>query len=166
MIDCARAKHNRVVFRYIPGNHDTDAAGWFTHSLYQIYENTPNVTIDDSEDRFGWYEHGLTMLGLFHGDKVRPKQFCNIASTKQAAMWGRTVYRYGHAGHIHKAQTIVDECGGMIVRTHQAMTAQDTYAHDNFPLSGRSMTTEVYSKKTGLYVSYPVPIENRGSAAA
>ena len=163
-IDRARERFRNVLFRYIPGNHDPKSAGWLSHGISMLYEDVPNVTIDDRQDKFGWYEHGLTMLGLFHGDRVRPRQFRDIAVTSQAAMWGRTLYRYGHAGHIHKAQTFVDECGGMIVKTHQAITAQDTYAHDNFPLSLRGVDVEVYSRRTGLYLGYPVTIENREAA--
>ena len=163
-IDRARERFRNVIFRYIPGNHDPKSAGWLSHGLSMLYEDIPNVTVDDRQDKFGWYEHGLTMIGLFHGDKVRPRQFRDIAVTSQAAMWGRTRYRYGHAGHIHKAQTFVDECGGMIVKTHQAVTAQDTYAHDNFPLSLRGVDVEVYSRRSGLYLSYPVTIENREAA--
>lgn len=161
MINLARGKHRNVIFRYIPGNHDPKSAGWLSHGMWLYFDGFDRVTIDDNQGPYGFYEFGVTMNGLFHGDKCKPGTFRNIACTQQAEMWGRTKKRYGHSGHIHKRTKIADECGGMYIETHQAVTAQDVYAHSNFELSGRSLDTVVYSRFSGEYNKFTVPIEDR-----
>ncbi len=71
-VERTREKHRHVIFRYIPGNHDPMSAGWLSHALGLCYEGDFRVTVDDNQGPFGFYEHGLVMIGLFHGDKVRP----------------------------------------------------------------------------------------------
>jgi hypothetical protein len=163
MIDRAREKHSRVIFRYIPGNHDPKSAGWLSHGMWLLYDGEDyRVSVDDSQSPFGFYEFGVTMIGLFHGHTCKPEKFRDITVSHQSEMWGRTKKRYGHSGHIHQRKVIADECGGMIIETHQAITAQDGYAHANFSLSGRSIDTVVYSRFSGEYNRFTVPIEDRG----
>src|SRR5208337_3837828 len=158
-IDRTREKHRHVIFRYIPGNHDPMSAGWLSHALGLCYEGDFRVTVDDDQGPFGFYEHGVVMNGLFHGDKVRPSAFKDLACSRMAEMWGRTKFRFGHCGHRHKREKLLDEAGGMVIETHQAVTAPDTYAYGNFSAAGRSIDTVIYDKNKGKYCEYAVGIE-------
>ncbi len=160
-IERTRERFRNVIFRYIPGNHDPKSAGWLSHALWLYYDGADGVTIDDNQGPFGFYEFGAVMNGLFHGDKIRQAQFKDAACSRQAEMWGRTKFRYGHSGHKHKSEKIRDEFAGMIVTTHQAVTAPDGYAYDNFPATGRSIDTVVYHRHSGEYCSFSVPILGR-----
>jgi len=157
-VERARERYRNVILRYIPGNHDPMSAGWLSHALWLYYDGVDRVTIDDNQGPFGFYEFGVVMNGLFHGDKIRQSQFKDAACSRQAEMWGRTKFRYGHSGHKHKSEKIRDEFAGMTVITHQAVTAPDGYAHGNFPATGRSIDAVVYHRHSGEYCSYSVPI--------
>ena len=159
-IDMARKKHKQVIFRYIPGNHDPDAAGWITDGLALLYENEPRVTIDADPGPHFFYEFGKTLICGSHGHLVPAKKLHEIACTHKFEMWGRTVHRYGHTGHRHIREKLLGaNFAGMYVETHQAVTASDKYAHGNFPLSGRSMTAVTYSRSAGEYLRITVPIK-------
>ncbi len=47
----------------------------------------------------------------------------------------------------------------MIIETHQAVTAPDTYAFANFSATGRSIDTVIYDKNKGKYCEFEVGIE-------
>jgi len=158
-VERTREKHRHVILRYIPGNHDPMSAGWLSHALWLCYEGDFRVTVDDDQGPFGFYEHGLVMNGLFHGDKVRPSAFKDLACSRMSEMWGRTKFRFGHCGHRHKREKLLDEAGGMVIETHQATTAPDSYAFANFSQTGRSIDTAIYDKNKGKYCEYAVGIE-------
>jgi hypothetical protein len=159
MIEGLLEHYRTVLVQYVGGNHDPIAAGVISDYWAAWWREEPRVQVDLSDTPHRWIEFGKTMLGLTHGHLCKPSAFVDITTSRRSEMWGRTKYRYGHMGHRHKEEILLDT-GGMKVITHSAITTSDKYAYGSFPLSGRTIDVSAYSRHRGHHISFQVPIED------
>lgn len=112
---------------YIASNHDTQTSFYCTNYLYAWYNDNPNVTVDTSAIGRKYREFGKVMLGYCHGG-AEGKNINNLMSKEQPEMFGRTKFRYMHAGHFHSSQgkTIIED-GGCIVHYLGSPTGTDSW---------------------------------------
>jgi len=62
------------------------------------------VTVDTSPEPFYVYEWGQTMIGFHHGHQVKTTEVSKAVVVRFPQVYGRTVYRYGHGGHLHHGE--------------------------------------------------------------
>ena len=155
-VDLALQKHESVLLRILPGNHDEQSALAVTLALALYFQNNPRVTVDDDAGRFWWWEWGKCLLGATHGDKAKMKDLPLIMAARNPAAWGRTKFRYIHTGHIHQESGI--EKNGVTVESHRSPVAPDAWHVGMGYGAGRSVSAITYHKEHGEIIRQKVKI--------
>ena len=62
LIEMALQKHDKVIYRGLPGNHDPEAQQSLSIALEMFFENNHRVVVDADPSDFWFYQHGLVML--------------------------------------------------------------------------------------------------------
>lgn len=149
MIDRCRARAAHVDVAMVPGNHDRDSVWHLGDSLACLYEQIPSVTIDNAPTQRKYIEFGKVMLLLTHGHLGKRDDYPLLMATEQPAMFGRTLYREAHTGHLH--QTRVQEHHGVRVRILPALSGVDAWHAENGYVGNiRAAEAFVWSKDEGL----------------
>jgi hypothetical protein len=154
--DLALQKHEEVLLRILPGNHDEQSAIAVGLALSLYYQNSPRVTVDDDAGRFWWWLWGKVLLGATHGDKAKMKDLPLIMAARNPEAWGKAKFRHIHTGHIH-TDTMIDK-GGVTVESHQTPVAPDSWHVAMGYGAGRSVKAITYSKDQGEIIRQRVNI--------
>lgn len=157
VIDMLLAKHDEVICIMAEGNHDISASAVLRSVIKRLYANNPRFR--DESNATGYYaiKHGNTMIGAHHGHKVKVKGFPTIFSNKFPRLWGDTVYRYLHSGHLHSL--LITENGGAITYQHPTIAAPDNYGSSYFGSTIRELTAIDYCKRYGRIATRTVTNE-------
>jgi hypothetical protein len=155
-IDLALQKHESVLVRILPGNHDDQSAIAVTLAVSLYYKNNPRVIVDDDAGRFWWWSWGKVFLGATHGDKAKPKDLPLIMATRNPEAWGKAKFRHIHCGHIHNDKAI--ELNGVTVESHQSPVAPDAWHVGMGYGAGRSVRAITYHKDQGELMRHRVNI--------
>lgn len=113
----------------VPGNHDTLSVWHLGDSLQMFFHNCPDVEIENSPLPRKYFQFGKVMLMFTHGNGVKRAEFPNLMACEQPKMWGDTLFRETHTGHLH--QTRLDERHGVRVRILPALCSADAWHADN-----------------------------------
>ena len=148
MIHMALEKHNHVIYRGLPGNHDPDTAPIIAIAMALLFENNPRVTVDDDPSDFWFHEHGVVMLAANHGHRTKPEKLPGVMAAYRPEMWGRTKVRQAFSGHIH--HTKAGEDMGARWETLRAAAPRDAYAHQYGYSAGRELIALTYHNERGL----------------
>jgi len=152
MIECiqmALTKHQKVLVRCLPGNHDPETTPTLAIALWAFFQNEPRVDIDCNPSRFFHYQHGLVMLSASHGDMAKITDMPGIMAASQPAMWGATRFRYAASGHLH--HKFQKEINGVVCETFQVLPPPDAWHAGMGYGAGRSMTAVTYHATRGEY---------------
>lgn len=146
-IDLALQKHENVLVRILPGNHDGQSAIAVTLGVAMYYRNNPRVTVDDDAGRFWWWTWGKVFLGATHGDQAKPEKM-PLLMAKNREAWGKSRFNHIHCGHIHNDKAIID-LAGVVVESHQSPVAPDAWHVAQGYGTGRSVKAITYHKEQG-----------------
>lgn len=160
-IEKALLKHEKVIVRILPGNHDQESAISVALALSMRYDGHPRVEVDDSANRFWWYEFGNNLLGATHGDKAKMRDLPLLMATRNKEAWGRTKYRHIMTGHIH-TQTGIEQAG-VTVESFRTPVAPDSYHANMGYNAGRTMTAITFDKEYGELARARTPIIGEGN---
>lgn len=148
-IDRTLSKHDEVLVRILPGNHDEHAAVAVSYFLQGYYRDEPRVTVDVDPGLFWWHRFGKVMLGSTHGHTVKPDQMAHIMAARRPKDWGETLHRYAHTFHLHHKRVLTVEGGGVTTEVHQAPIPADAWHWGAGYLSGRSIQSITYHAEHG-----------------
>lgn len=148
-VELLLTKHENVIVRLLPGNHDEHSTPAMTYTLRAWYRNVDRVHVDVDPSWFWWHRFGKTLLGATHGDKAKLPDMPLIMANRVPEEWGATVHRYVHGFHVHHATKAIFEGGGCIAESHQAPVAQDAYHSSKAYLSGQSLQSITYHTDRG-----------------
>jgi hypothetical protein len=157
-IDCALEKHAEVVVINEIGNHDAHTAIMLSVCLAHHYRNNPRVKIDVSPSKFHWYEFGLNLIGVTHGDTCKAEKLPGVMATDRAEAWGRTKFRRFYTGHVHHES--VKEFPGCTVETMRTLASKDAWHAGQGYRSGRSMVCDVHHRTRGRILRHEIGIED------
>jgi len=146
-IELALQKHQTVQVINEIGNHDEHTSQVLTLALSMAYENNPRVTFDMSPARFHYYQFGKVLLGITHGDKVKPERLGELMATDRPKEWGDTAHRYWYTGHIHNRK--VYELPGCMVESFRTLAGKDAWTAGAGYRAGRDMYAVVLHKEHG-----------------
>lgn len=146
-IDRALEKHAIVRVICEIGNHDDHASIMLALCLSQYYEREPRVIVDTSPAKFHWLRFGATLIGVTHGDTVKPDQLPGIMACDRKEDWGQTEYRYWYTGHIH--HDTLKEYPGVIVETFRTLAPRDAWHAGQGYRSGQDMKVDVIDRRFG-----------------
>jgi hypothetical protein len=146
-IEAALRKHAKVHVINEIGNHDDHTAQVLTIALAMAYEANPRVTFDESPMRFHYYRFHDVLIGVTHGDTVKPDKLGGIMATDRPEDWGATKRRYWYTGHIHTRNTF--EVPGCEVESFRTLAGKDAWTANMGYRSGRDMYCIVHHKNYG-----------------
>jgi hypothetical protein len=147
-IDQMLARGLRVHVPVVRGNHDPLAAWHLGEELAAWYRNNPRVTIDNAPTMRKWWEHGVNMLMLLHGNAGKLEDYGKTMAAEQPAMWGRTHWRETHSGDKHQRRLI--EQPGCTVRILPSLRPPCAWSAENMYQSIRAAEAFVWSKTEAL----------------
>jgi hypothetical protein len=150
-IDRHLEKHEKVIVRMLPGNHDEHSAVALAYFLLAWYRNEPRVTVDVDPSLFFWHRFGKVMLGATHGHTVKLDKMPGIMAHRRAEDWGLTKHRFVHGFHIHHSSKFATEGDGVISESHQAPIPPDSWHFGAGYNSGRSISSISYHRERGEY---------------
>jgi hypothetical protein len=142
----------------VPGNHDTLSNFHLGDSLDCYFHKTSDVTIDNGPMQRKYHEWRKVALMFTHGDKGKAADWPLLFATEQAEMFGRTLYREVHTGHLHQTRT--SEHHGVRVRVSPALCSADAWhSHSQFVGAIRGAEAFVWHGLEGLVsvAHYNVP---------
>jgi UDP-2,3-diacylglucosamine pyrophosphatase LpxH len=140
-------KHQRVVVRCCPGNHDPQAVWALAFTLAAYFDNEPRVEIDLSPAAHWFFRFGKVLIGSTHGDKSKAEQLLGVMACDRAEDWGQTKHRHWYCGHVHHSS--VKEYPGVTVETFRTLAASDAYAAGHGYRAGRDMRLIVLHSEHG-----------------
>jgi hypothetical protein len=147
IIDLALLRHDKVVVRNIPGNHDMHTALMLSIALDLFYREHPRVTVDtDPGDFFKW-RFGKCLIAANHGHRLKPANMALYMAAQWPEDWGETEYRYFYWGHVHHRD--LKEVPGVITESFQTLAPKDAWHAQGGYLSGRSMCAITLHKDKG-----------------
>lgn len=125
-VELAAAKHDLVIVRILPGNHDRDAYMAVMFALSERYRDNERINVHRVPGEFFAHEFGKVMIVSHHGDKSRADRMVMYMADTYPELWGRTKYRFLFTGHLHHAK--MQDIGGVQFEQLRAVTAKDAYA--------------------------------------
>lgn len=143
----ALEKHQRVVVRFVAGNHDPQAIWALAFTISAFFSNEPRVEVDLSPARHWFFRFGKVLIGATHGDASKPEQLPGVMACDRAEDWGQTRHRYWLCGHVHHSS--VKEFPGVTVETFRTLAASDAYAAGHGYRAGRDMRLIVMHREHG-----------------
>ena len=146
-VELALQKHERVIVRSIPGNHDPHAAICLTIALDCFFSNNDRVEVDTSPGEFWWYRFGKVFLGAHHGHRAKFPQLSGAMAALHPKDWGASEHRHFFTGHIHHRQAL--EINGVEVESFQTLAARDAWAAGNAFTSKRGMKSITFHRDKG-----------------
>ncbi len=143
----ALEKHQTVIVKCIPGNHDPQAIWALAFTLSAYFDNEPRVTVDLSPAKHWYYRFGKVLIGSTHGDTHKPEQLPAIMACDRSEDWGQTKHRYYYTGHIHSSNS--KEFPGVLWESFRTLAASDAYAAGHGYRAGRDMRLIVMHREHG-----------------
>lgn len=149
-IDLALRRHQHVIVRILPGNHDDQSAIYVALALALRYENNPRVTVDDDPGRFWWWRWGKTFLGAAHGDMAKMDKLPLIMASRNPVDWGASEHRMVFTGHIHHREKLnAKEVGGVDVESFNSPAAKDAWQFGEGFVSKRTVHSITFHNVDG-----------------
>jgi hypothetical protein len=146
------AQHAPVDVIAVPGNHDSVLTLALQRILVAEFRDDGRVRVEDTFTRRKPYMWGKVLLQFDHGDKAK-KKLAYLLPQEHPELWGRSVYREIHTGHLHSDSELLGTLTeqGVLVRTHPALCPSDQWHFDEgYTGSPRGAQAFVYRKEGGL----------------
>lgn len=144
----------------VPGNHDQLSVWNLGDSLDCYFNKYTDVFIDNAPTFRKYFQFGKVMLLLTHGDKGKKLDYPSVMAAEQPVMWGETVHREAHTGHLHQTRT--EEKHGTKMRISPALCPPDAWhSHNQYVGQQRGAEAFIFHREQGLIsqVFYTVPEE-------
>jgi len=141
---------------WIPGNHDTKFSYFAVCYVYGWFRNDSNVKVDLSAEKRKYTHFGKVGIGFSHGEQ-EGKRIEDSMQVEEPKLWGKTLFREFHLGHIHHEKVI--EVGGITIRNISALTATDLWHKDKaFVGSIRKLQGIVWDREKGKQLTIDVNV--------
>lgn len=101
MVKKCLEKHGRVKWMNVPGNHDDHSSLAIMWYLKGLFSNNDRVVIDDGRQLTKYHRFGKNLVGINHGNMLKPKNAGELMCFDNESIWSETVNRYMYMGHRH-----------------------------------------------------------------
>lgn len=147
IVDMAAQRHEQVLVRFLPGNHDPDAAICLTVALSLFYSANERIKVDDDPGIHWYTRFGRVLLGASHGHTMKPDRMAMMLAADRPKDWGETVFRHFFFGHVHHESA--REVGPVRVESFNTPASRDAYAHAGGYRAGQSMNAITFHAERG-----------------
>jgi len=159
-IELALQKHESVIYRKLPGNHDDETSLMLAIALAAWFRNDPRVTVDTDPGRFFMHQFGKVMIAATHGDMLRMGDMAGFMAANWPKAWGATEWRYAFTGHVHHDR--VKSGGGVRAESFNTLAAKDAWHAASGYVAARSAVSITMHKEYGevdrFTVNLPRPV--------
>ena len=156
LIRLALQKHKSVHVIVEIGNHDDHSAVMLAVCLNAFFRDEKRVCIDLSPARFHYYLFGKNLIGVHHGDLVKPAALPGVMASDRAQEWGRANHRVWYTGHIHNQKRY--DYAGCEVESFRILPPRDAYSQAAGYRSGRSMDCIIRHSERGEIARHTVHV--------
>lgn len=163
-IELALQKHEHVIYRKLPGNHDDETSLMLAIALAAWFRNDPRVTVDTDPSRFFMHTHGKVMIAATHGDMLRMGDMAGFMAANWPKAWGATEFRYAYTGHVHHDR--VKSGGGVRAESFNTLAAKDAWHAASGYVSSRSAVSITMHKDMGEIDRLTVNLPRAGALVA
>jgi hypothetical protein len=133
----------------MPGNHDRLACFHLGDSLEMYFHGQSDVVINNEPTSRKYFQWGKVMLMMCHGDREKRMDMPLVMASEQPKMWGETLFRECHTGHLHQTRT--EELHGVRVRILPSLSPPDAWHATNAYVGClRSAEGYIWNKSEGL----------------
>lgn len=146
-VDLALQKHESVIVRILPGNHNPHAYLAVMFALAERYRDERRVTVVKDPSEFFVMEWGKVMLAAHHGDKAKAQRMVLWLADEHPELWGRTRHRFLFTGHLHHHKS--EDIGGVTWEQLRAVTARDAFAASHAYVARAQLQGIVYHRERG-----------------
>ena len=158
-IELALQKHEHVIYRKLPGNHDDETSLMLAIALSAWFRDNPRVTVDTDPSRFFMHQFGKVMVAATHGDMLKMGDMAGFMAANWPKEWGATEFRYAYTGHVHHDR--VKSGGGVRAESFNTLAAKDAWHAASGYVSARSAVSITMHRDAGeidrLTVNLPKP---------
>jgi hypothetical protein len=147
----------------VESNHDRFSSYWLGKVMEALFSRAHGITVDAARAPNKYYTYGQTLIGLQHGDKIKPDALAVLMAVEASDAWAQTRYRQWLRGHVHFAAGMfypVTETHGVTVRVIPALCPPDQY-HVLRGYVGGHRAAEVlyYHREYGPAGTFPVFVD-------
>ena len=151
---------NRIEVRLQQGNHDYMSSFYLYTALQCYFTNDNKIKFSNDVKDVQVFEWGKCAIFYTHGD-INLSRLIKSIPAEFYEVWGRTLFRELHLGHLHK-EVVVDDNSGMITRRVGSPTGTDAWHYqERFIGSIQKYQTFVWNKNTGLQNIKYINFNNR-----
>lgn len=148
-IDCALLRHDDIIVRVLPGNHDPQSAIALALYLKAFYREEPRVRVDADPGLFWFFRWGKCFLAATHGHAAKVEDMPGIMASRRAQDWGETEFRYAFGAHLHHRRLGGKAHNGVTWETLPTLAAPDAWAAGQGFAPMREMIAYTYHKLKG-----------------
>jgi hypothetical protein len=144
----------------VPGNHDELTSFHLGEILSAVYENDPQVSIDNSAKLRKYYEFGTNLFGFTHGDSEKVSELPLTMAREMPEAWARCESREWHIGHKHISEKFESRAlalqqdfhsdKGVRVRRLTSLSAHDAWHTKHAYMDRRACEGFVFHKTAGF----------------
>ena len=157
LINLALTKHKSVRVINSKGNHDQKSSQWLAVALDARYHDEPRVQIDMNPSEYQYIQFGKVLVGVCHGDKIKPADLESVMASDEPLLWGATTHRYWYTGHVHHDQ--LKEYRGCKFESFRTLAAKDAWHAGKGYRSGRDLKVIILHKEFGEVERYTIGVD-------
>ena len=150
-------KFNRVTVCIAKGNHNPTAAAAVAQITKAYFRKNDRVNVLKTVGFFHYVEYGKWLIGINHGDKIKPAKLVSVMARDMPEAWGRCTHRMWGCGHYHHEEVL--ELEGCTVHKFGALPPPDSWhAGSGFGGDGK-MQMQVLRREGGMHSTmiYDIP---------
>lgn len=135
---------------WVPGNHDYLSSWAVCQYLAGRFHHAKHVTFDLTPSVRKYYEYGINLLGMTHGNmpKKQIEQLPAImAQEAPRDTWARTKFREWRIGHWHTPE--LKTISGVPIRTNSSLSGSDAWHSQMGYLGYRAAEVYIWDKQNG-----------------
>lgn len=118
-------KFNRVTVVIAKGNHNPTPAAAVAQITKAYFRKNERVNVLKTIGFFHYIEWGKWLIGVNHGDKIKPAKLVNVMARDMPVAWGKSTHRMWACGHFHHEEVL--ELDGCTVYKFGALPPPDSW---------------------------------------
>lgn len=160
MLLTLRSKFNNIEVRLQQGNHDYMSSFYLYTALQCYFRDDDIIKFSNDIKDVQVFEWGKCAIFFTHGD-TNLKRLVKSIPAEFYDVWGRTIYRELHLGHLH-SEIVIDDNSGLVTRRVGSPTGTDDWHYqERFIGATQKYQTFVWDKNNGLsnvkYITFDSP---------
>ena len=149
-----RPYFDKIDVKLVQGNHAKMAEFYLFVALAQALKGDNVIKFDNDYKETKGIKWGVCGIFWNHGDQ-NAKRLNKSIAVEFPQIWGKTIFRELHCGHLH-TEKVVDEEGGLITRRISSPSGTDDWHYGQRYMSLQKHPLFIWDKEKGMTAMYNV----------